>query len=150
MRAFRIADRRFPIFDGSGARLIGGRWNSPGQAVVYASETFSGAMLEMLAHGNLSRLPRTQAYIVITIPDGVAIERVKADDIPGWQREDFTAPRHLGDEWLKEKRTAALMVPSVVTMGIEHNILLNPMHPEFREITVSEPLDVIWDDRLFQ
>ena len=45
MRAFRIADRRHPIFDGTGAKLTGGRWNSPGRPVIYAAETFAGALL---------------------------------------------------------------------------------------------------------
>src|ERR1039458_10207855 len=34
LRAFRIADMRHPIFDGSGAMLYGARWNSPGRATL--------------------------------------------------------------------------------------------------------------------
>src|SRR5271170_6425613 len=131
MRAFRIADRRFPIFDGAGARLVGGRWNSPGRSVIYAAETFSGAMLEILAHANLNRLPRTQACVEIAIPDNIAIERVGINDVRGWQDEDQTAARGFGDQWLSELRTAVLMVPSIVTRGIEHNVLINPLHPDF-------------------
>src|SRR5271170_7154803 len=88
IRAFRIADRRFPIFDGAGARLIGGRWNSPGHSVIYASETYSGAMLEMLVHTNLNRLPRTQVYIEIVIPDDITIEQSEISGVRGWQNED--------------------------------------------------------------
>src|SRR5581483_11815526 len=68
MLAFRIADRRFPIFDGSGARLIGGRWNSPGHPVIYTAETFAGALLEILAHSNLGRIPTTHSVIEVKIP----------------------------------------------------------------------------------
>ena len=57
MRAFRIADRRHPIFDGTGAKLNGGRWNSPGRPVIYAAETFAGGLLEALVHANLGRVP---------------------------------------------------------------------------------------------
>ena len=149
IRAFRIADRRFPIFDGAGARLVGCRWNSPGHSVIYAAETFSGAILEMLAHANLNRLPRTQAYVEIAIPGDIGIERVGINDVPGWQHEDQTAARRFGDQWLSELRTAVLMVPSIVTQGMEHNVLINPMHPNFYRITASDPQDVIWDDRLF-
>jgi RES domain-containing protein len=149
MKAFRIADRRFPIFDGAGARLIGGRWNSPGHSVIYAAETFSGAMLELLAHANLNRLPHTQAFVEVAIPDRIVAEKVWIDDVPGWQDEDQTASRTFGDRWLTERRSAVLMVPSVVTRGIEHNVLLNPLHPEFAGISASEPQDVIWDKRLF-
>jgi RES domain-containing protein len=41
LRAFRIADMRHTIFDGSGAMLHGARWNSPGRRVLYAAETAS-------------------------------------------------------------------------------------------------------------
>lgn len=149
MRAFRIADRRFPIFDGAGARHIGGRWNSPGHPVIYAAETFSGALLEILVHANLNRLPRAQAYVQIEIPDDIGIERIGIDDVPGWQDEDQAASRSFGDQWLSELRTAVLMVPGIVTRGIEHNILINPLHPDFSRIIASDPQDVIWDDRLF-
>jgi len=150
MRVFRIADRRFPIFDGSGARLVGGRWNSPGRPVIYAAQTFSGAVLEMLVHGNLNRLPRTQAYIEIEVPTDSAIEQLGVADISGWRDEDQIASRKYGDRWLEERRTAVLVVPAIVTMGMEHNILLNPAHSDFARITASEPKDVIWDSRLFQ
>jgi RES domain-containing protein len=149
MRAFRIADRRFPIFDGAGARRVGGRWNSPGRAVIYASGTYSGAMLEILVHANLNRLPRPQAYIEIAIPDDVPVEHITARDVPGWQHDDQIASRTFGNRWLDEQRTAVLIVPSLVTRGIEQNLLLNPLHPDFSRIAASEPRDVIWDARLF-
>ncbi|MGH8336162.1 MAG: RES family NAD+ phosphorylase, partial [Gammaproteobacteria bacterium] len=53
MRAFRIADRRHPLLDGLGAFLNGGRWNSKGRRVIYSSETYAGALLEILAHANI-------------------------------------------------------------------------------------------------
>lgn len=83
MRAFRIADRRFPIFDGTGARLAGGRWNSPGGPVIYAAETFAGAVLEVLIHANLGRVPRTHAAVEITIPDTIVTEIVVPETVPG-------------------------------------------------------------------
>ncbi|HTD56240.1 MAG TPA: RES domain-containing protein [Silvibacterium sp.] len=150
MRAFRIADRRFPIFDGGGARLVGGRWNSPGRTLIYSSETYSGAMLEILAHANLGRLPRTHAYIEIAIPEDIAFERIEARHLPQWDSEDQLASRAFGDRWLDEQRTAILMVPSLVTRGIEHNVLLNPLHPDFVRIHASEPHEVMWDARLFR
>ena len=61
LRAYRIADRRHKIFDGQGASLLGGRWNSPGRRVIYAAETYAGAMLEALVHANIGRLPKTQS-----------------------------------------------------------------------------------------
>lgn len=150
MRAFRIADRRFPIFDGTGARLVGGRWNSPGRPVIYAAETFAGAMLEVLVHSNLGRVPKTHAVVEITIPDQISVETVGADAMPGWDAEDQIASRFYGDKWLDEQRTVVLLVPGAATRGREHNVLLNPEHPQFKAIAASKPQDVVWDERLFQ
>ena len=148
MRAFRIADRRFPIFDGSGARQTGGRWNSPGYAVIYAAETFAGALLEILVHSNLSRLPKTQAVVDITIPDDIAIEVLTSAALPGWNKTDQLASRAFGDQWLQDRRTAVLLVPSVPTGGRERNVLLNPGHPQFAGISASPPQNIVWDARL--
>ena len=74
LRAYRIADSRHPIFDGTGAATLGGRWNSPGRRVIYASETYAGALLEKLAHTNIGRVPKRQAYVEIEIPAGLEIE----------------------------------------------------------------------------
>jgi RES domain-containing protein len=150
MRAFRIADRRFPIFDGTGARLVGGRWNSPGRPVIYAAETFAGAVLEVLVHANLGRVPKTHAVIEITIPDALDREIVTPEELPTWDAEDQTLSRAYGDQWLAESRTAVLLVPSLVTRGREHNVLLNPQHPAFKKITASKPQEVAWDKRLFR
>lgn len=150
MRAFRIADRRFPIFDGTGAQLTGGRWNSPGRPVIYATETFAGAVLEVLVHSNLGRVPKTHAVVEITIPSAVRMETVEMNAVPHWDAADQIANRAYGDQWLHERRTAVLLVPSVVTRGREHNVLLNPEHPEFKRVKASSPQDVVWDERLFR
>lgn len=150
MRAFRIADRRFPVFDGTGARLVGGRWNFPGRPVIYAAATFAGAVLEVLVHSNLGRVPKTHAVVEITIPDEISAETIAAAALPGWDAEDQIVSRLYGDRWLEEKRTAVLLVPSVVTGGREHNVLLNPEHPEYKRIKAARPQEVVWEERLFQ
>jgi RES domain-containing protein len=66
-RAHRIADRRHNIFDGEGAATFGGRWNSPGRRVIYAAQTYAGAMLEVLVNANIGRMPRQHAWIEIRI-----------------------------------------------------------------------------------
>ena len=150
MRAFRVADRRFPIFDGTGASLIGGRWNSPGRPVIYAAETYAGALLEILVHSNLGHLPKTHAAIEISIPDSVAVESLEGPSLLGWDAEDQLASRAFGDEWLVARRSAVLLVPSAVLRARERNVLINPLHPDFAQITAGGPQDVQWDKRLFR
>jgi RES domain-containing protein len=148
MRAFRIADGRFPILDGSGARIAGARWNSPGRSVIYAAETFAGAMLEILAHGGLNRLPRNHLFIEILIPDSIGVESTPRIDFANWDASDQSVTRSFGDRWLLEMRSAILVVPNVVTGGVETNILINPLHPDFGKIESSQPRLVRWDSRL--
>jgi RES domain-containing protein len=146
-RAFRIADMRHTIFDGTGAMLHGARWNSAGRRVIYASETYAGALLEILVHASGS-VPRSQGYIEIEIPAGLSIEEVTPDGLPHWDSPSFETARAFGDRWYDERRTPVLMVPSVVTR-VERNILINQEHPDFARIRASQALPVRWDKRLW-
>src|ERR1700722_19592781 len=98
LRAFRIADMRHPIFDGTGAMLHGARWNSPGRRVVYAAETYASALLEVLVHAS-GNVPQNQGYVEIEIPAGLAIEEVTPEDVPGWDSRSFETARAFGDRW---------------------------------------------------
>jgi RES domain-containing protein len=86
--AYRIADNRYPIFDGNGAALTGGRWNSQGLRVIYASCSYAGAMLEKLAQTGIGSIPSNQQSIAIHVPDTILIEEITAEDIPGWEFEN--------------------------------------------------------------
>ncbi len=147
LRAFRVADGRHAVFDGNGAAVYGGRWNSPGRRVIYGAETYAGALLEILAHANIGRIPKNQVYIEIHVPDGVPIEVLDAGDLPGWDAADLEASRAYGDAWYDQGRTAVLLVPSVVTR-IERNVLINQDHPDFARVSATEPVRVAWDARL--
>jgi len=150
IRAFRIADSRHELLDGAGAYLKGGRWNSPGKRIIYAAQTFAGALLEALVHLNFDEVPDSYRWINIAIPQETQLEEVSADDIPGWNTNDFAAAREYGDRWYEQKRTPVLLVPSIVTAAIEKNILVNQQHPEFENIQAGETGEVIWDERLFR
>ena len=148
-RAWRIADGRFDVFSSVGASLVGGRWNSPGLGVIHASRSFAGAMLECLAHAGIGRMPRTHVAIEITIAAGVTVEQHDDASLPaGWGHADLHVARAFGDAWIRERRTAVLVVPSVVARR-EGNVLLNPQHPDFGKISAGSPEPVVWDARLF-
>lgn len=148
MKVYRIADRRHPLLDGTGAFVQGGRWNSPGKLVIYAAETYAGALLEQLAHSNIGRIPGTQVYIEIEIPDRLKIERIHGEDVAGWNSADMRASQTRGDAWLRSGASAVLIVPSAVTGGIESNVLISQTHPDFSSIHASAQRPVIWDPRL--
>jgi len=117
--------------------------------VIYAAETYAGALLEALVHLNFDNVPRGYGWIEIVVAKRAAVERITATTIPPWNSDDLTVTRAFGDRWHREKRTAVLLVPSVVTSGIEHNVLINPEHPEARFVTAGDVREVVWDDRLF-
>jgi RES domain-containing protein len=147
--AWRIADGRHAIFDATGAMLHGGLWNSPGSRVIYASETYAGALLETRVHANLGMIPKTHRVVRIEIPEDVSLETILPEQVPGWDAEDMAASPAFGDAWIDAKRTAVLRVPSVVTAGRECNVVINAEHPQFVTIRAGEPEMVAWDRRLF-
>jgi RES domain-containing protein len=146
--AYRIADGRRPLFDGIGASLYGARWSSPGRPVIYAATTFAGAMLEVLVHAGIGRVPRHTQWIEISIPAGVSRECPEPHAFPGWDDQGCVVSRAFGGAWLSERRSAVLLVPSVVTRR-ECNVLINPAHPDYQQIVATDPVPVEWDRRLF-
>ena len=148
-QAWRIADGRFDPFSPVGASFVSGRWNSPGLGVLYASRSFAGVMLECLAHAGIGRVPRTHVAVQIAITAAVTVERHDEGDLPvGWDHANLRVASTFGDAWIREQRTAVLVVPSVVARR-EGNVLINPRHPDFGEIVAATPEPVVWDARLF-
>lgn len=149
MQIFRIGDERHAIWDGTGAALIGGRWNSPGKSVIYGSMSYSCAMLEILAHANIGRIPTSHKLVIVDVPDKVSIEIHDENTLPdNWDQENSSSARTFGDQWLSEARTALLIVPSVIAR-LDNNVLVNPLHPDANILTASAPQEIIWDKRLF-
>ncbi|MBK3844174.1 RES family NAD+ phosphorylase [Paraburkholderia aspalathi] len=149
MRVFRIADSRHPVWSGTGAMLVGGRFNSPGRPVVYGALSFAGAMLEVLVHARIGKVPRHHVWVQTDVPDDLEVEHVAAHDLPaGWDSPDLQVARGFGDRWIGEGRSALLVVPSVVARA-ESNVLVNPAHPAAARLVVSAPQPVVWDRRLF-
>jgi RES domain-containing protein len=147
--AWRVAKKRHPPFDATGALLHGGRWSSPGRAVIHAADTFAGALLEILAHALRPRtLPGPHHAVRIDIPDGL-IEVLDPDDLPGWDAKGSPEAVRFGDAWLAELRSPVLSVPAVPSRPIGRLHLINPLHPHAARIAVSAPFDVPWDERLF-
>lgn len=148
MFAWRISDNRFPIFDGQGAAQIGGRWNSLGLAVIYASSCYSCCLLEKLVHSNNGKIAKTQHWIKINIPSDVSLINSHDDLLPSWLEPESLSARNYGDKWLKNQTSCVLTVPSIVAYPHDYNILINPYHKDFSKITISSAQSVKWDERL--
>jgi RES domain-containing protein len=146
--AFRLVRAPFADLTGEGARLAGGRWNSPGRPAVYAAENLSLSVLEALVHMRPHRVPKDLVVLRISIPDAVPQRSWKAAALPtDWMQVGADAPRRKGDGWLEAAREAVLWVPSAIVRE-ESNAILNPMHPDHARIRVVETTPFAFDPRL--
>lgn len=134
-------------WDGEGARLGGGRWNSAGTPVVYVSATLALALVETLVH-----LPSgvLAGYIAVPIDfDDSLVIALDTKDLPADWMSDPPAPstRVIGDRWVLADSSVALRVPSVV-VPTDFNYLLNPNHPDFARTHIGKPMPFPFDPRL--
>lgn len=135
-------------FSGEGARRYGGRWNTPGRPMVYASLHLSLAALETLAHADRRSFERDYLAYEVEVPRGLVLE-LRDDDLPNDWRARPSSPgaRSVGDAWLAQRASVALSVPSV-PVPQERNLLLNPQHPRFAEVRIGTAQRFRFDDRL--
>jgi RES domain-containing protein len=154
LRCFRLVDEDYleAAFSGEGARLYGGRWNSPGVAVVYTAQSLSLAQLELLVHLEAEAVLRGHwRYFAVDVAPRVIIACESWIDLPpdwaAWPAP--AATQAIGDRWIAESVSVALSVPSAVTPG-ERNLLLNPAHPEYAAVLVAAPEPLRLDQRLIK
>jgi len=149
LTAWRLTKAKYAstAFDGEGARLYGGRWNSPGRAVVYAAGSLALAALEILVH--VRSREELRGYVKFRLEFPEELVSTVDDELPvDWQQgraPDST--RKVGDRWLEAGDTPILRVPSVV-IPEEWNYLLNPQHPHFGKIELGPPTPFAFDTRL--
>jgi RES domain-containing protein len=143
MQVWRLSRKIHANLSGEGARLAGGRWNSPGRPVIYCAQDASLAMLEVRVHLDLpfELLPEDYIYSAIETGD-LSIEEA---DFPATEQES----RDVGDDWLRNCRTALLRVPSII---VPHgrNILINPLHPDAKLISITNEYPCLFDQRLWR
>lgn len=145
MFVYRICGRKYAAsLDGEGAKLFGGRWNSPGRPAVYTSSHLSLAALEYLVNVDFDNLPLDLVWLKINVPDTVSREV-----FPGTVAPNEADAANFGNYWLDQRRTLILMVPSAV-ISVESNVILNPAHPEMASVAILETNVFQFDDRLFK
>jgi RES domain-containing protein len=145
--AWRLTKTKYlaAAWDGEGARRAGGRWNSPGTAVVYVSGSLSLALVEVLVHLSAEILP---AFSAIPVEFDEALVSAPAHVPDEWMESPPTAATQaIGDQWVASARSAVLRVPSVIVPG-ESNYLLNPAHADFRRIRIGDASPFPFDARL--
>ena len=139
MRVWRITrsvHAAHPL-SGEGAARSGSRWNSRGVRIGYTSTTRPLAVLEMLVHVTRDSVPDDIVLIPIDVPTDL-IDELETPPA-NWNALPWSGPgRNVGDQWVLEKKSAALLVPSVV-LPAERNLLINPLHPDFPRLKIHPP-----------
>lgn len=150
MIVYRFAHPKFALdLSGTGARLVGGRWNPAGIPVTYTSEHVSLALLEILA--NAGSLQELQAIhlVEIEIPDNVTLHEVKLSGLKKEWYRDFDYTQWMGQEILQNSKALLIKCPSAIVHS-EHNFLINPLHPDFKKVRPVRAAGFYFDERLFK
>lgn len=149
--AKHTAEYRADDLTGGGAKITGGRWNSKGNAVVYAASSISLATLETLAHLGDDIAIRNAFLVSVDIPASTWRLREIVDVRmlePTWLAEPpGSTTISYGDTWLATVRAPLLLVPSVIVPE-EHNVLINPHHPANKRLAATVFRQFIYDPRL--
>lgn len=147
MKAFRIAKTEFiRDLSGFGAYKFGGRWNSIGTHILYLAENPSLSLLEVLVHISRFQIQSSFSVLTLELPE---IELVDPPELP--QNWKLTPPpmslKKVGDEFIRSKMSLAIRIPSAI-MPLDHNLLVNPGHPDFSKIKILDCEEIHLEKRL--
>jgi RES domain-containing protein len=142
--AYRLALPAFRKLDGEGARLYGGRWNTEGRPMIYASASPSLPVLEVMVHLDVEPdfIPDDYRLLAVEVPDDALLERLDATPM------DPAECAALGDAFLDRGAALGLSVPSVVVPQ-DRNLLINPRHPDAGRLRIVADEPFRFDRRLF-
>ncbi|MFC5044788.1 RES family NAD+ phosphorylase [Aquimarina hainanensis] len=151
MQVYRIAKNKY-IRDltGIGAKTVGGRWNPKGVAVLYTSTNAALSALEVLAHLPAAYFPNDMEIATIELPDELITE-IKIEDLPdNWNEippplevQNFTM------SWITDNTHLGLKIPSII-IPKEQNLLINPEHPDFKQVKLIDVAPFSFDTRLLR
>ena len=148
MNVFRIARSLYAQdLSGTGARMVGGRWNTKGIALLYTAESRALAAMELAVRVDFSRKPKDLVLVTIGLPKDAKIsgpEKLPED----WNHFPHRAlTRQIGDNFVMEGKSLILKVPSAVVKG-DYNYLINPLHPGFKYVRILDITPFDFDNRL--
>ncbi|MBC7713964.1 MAG: RES family NAD+ phosphorylase [Rhizobacter sp.] len=150
MIVYRVANLKYKdsTLTGIGAEKVGGRWNQVGTRAVYCSENISLALLEYYVHSeNIANLPSKILIAKIEFPDDFKIEEL-AELPEQWNQYPYSSKTtSVFTSLVKDRNIFALRVPSTI-IGLEYNIILNPVCKEFGKVEIVNFIELPIDKRL--
>ena len=150
MLVYRLTKKKYKDnLSGKGAAIRGARWNSVGMEIIYTASSRALAMSEVAVHITYEMMPADYWMIEIDIPDNLLIS--SCETLPdNWNAFPYTdTSKKIGDKFIIDNAYVALRVPSAVVQK-EWNILINPLHTDFKKVKTVESEPFVFDRRLFK
>lgn len=148
MKLYRITKSKYANdLNGTGGLYGPGRWHREGTRLLYLAEHVSLAKLEVLV--NSRKTPKNQSLVTVELPDDASITYVKQDSLPpGWEKLPYMEElADITERWISEQKFWIVRVPSSQS-PTEFNYLLNPLHPEHKNLTPVSVEPHTFDPRL--
>lgn len=136
---YRVIGKKYLSGDGKffSSKLFEGRWNAKGVEVFYTATSEEIARNEYLMTGS-NELRKDRLVIQYIIPASTSIESIFPQDLPkGWKNLTDGITKLIGSDWAESKTSCILSVPSAYDIR-ERNYILNPYHPEFKNIVKNK------------
>lgn len=150
MEVYRLANANFVSLDGKGGIYGSGRWHYEGNLTSYAASSRALAVLERFVHDTDSMSVPNLKMVTIHIPDELAFEQIFEENLPNnWdtiESANQSATQDIGTRFLKSMMNAYLKVPSAIVPH-EFNYVLNPLHPDAKQIKIIQQHSYQYDPR---
>jgi len=137
--------------DGRGGLFASARWHTRGHEILYCAPNSATALLEVLVNSGVRDAEAFGGFhfLKLDVPDEIRTERIDEGQLPADWSQHLELTRARGDQWLREERSVALQVPSVLVPET-YNVLINPRHAEAARITRLASFPYPLDPRLFR
>lgn len=139
---WRISD--YADMSGLGGRLTSGRWHTKGLPVIYAAESSTGALSELLVHLDRDLIAPDFQLLTLEMPVSIVVESLSS--LPENWKSELGISRAWGDRWLRSRKSPLLKVPSALVPHA-YNMLINPLHPDAASIGIIDRQRVVLDPR---
>jgi len=125
----------------------GGRWNSNKYPCIYTGANRSVAQLEWVSHSLINEFDFPNLTMITYAIPKDQIFVIDISKYPDWlDNESLT--KWLGDEFLSNKESIALCVPSAMDPK-ELNYIVNPNHPDFAANMIINDSEVLTLNKRF-
>lgn len=125
------------------------RWNPRYVHIIYTASSIALACLENLVHRSGEGLNTNFRVVEINIPDNISSKKITPEELPeNWNTTTgYSVCQSIGRRWVDEQNSCTLLVPSSI-IPAETNLLINPNHPEFDQISIRSIREFSFDKRL--